>query len=296
MSKVSVILVTWNSSDYLDKCLSKLKDQTINDLEIIIVDNGSTDNSLDIISKYFPQARIIKNETNAGFAKANNQGISVASGEYVLLLNTDCFLEENYIKLLVNYLEKNPDIAGAQGKLLRDSESSIIDSLGIDIKITGVAKDISQGQKDPQLSKSFNVDTLCAAAAIYRRSILEEVKQGDDYFDTDFVSYYEDVDLGLRVMKFGYKLACIPTAVAYHVRGGLQKDTDSMHRLALRNKYFAIIKNWSILEIILKSPFILGWEVVKFVKFLLTSPKVLVGYLDVVRDFGLFIKKRRLAW
>lgn len=289
---VSVVLVTWNSGKYLNKCLSHLRGQTFTAYELVVVDNGSSDNSLEIVAKYFPASKIIENDENVGFSVANNQGINASVGDYVFLLNTDCYLEPDYLDRLVKFLESNNKIVGVQGKLLLDSDHSKIDSLGINIKMSGVAKDIMQGQIDDNYTEPFKVDALCAAAALYRKSALDEIRQPDGYFDPDFFSYYEDVDLGLRLKKKAGSLMCLPTAIAYHVRGGAQKDKNKMDRLSLRNKYFSIIKNMPAVEIFLKIPIILGWEVIKFIKFLFTSPKVLFGYVDIIRDLKLFISKR----
>lgn len=293
MSELSIILVSWNSSRFLDRCLGKLLAQTGSRAEVILIDNGSEDDSIDRFLTRCPQGLAVRNPSNLGYAEANNQGIRASQGNLVLFLNTDCFLDPGYLSVLRKRLETHPELAGVQGMYLREDDPLLVDSMGLLVRRSGVAKDLGAGAPPPPNPDFRVVDGLCCAAALFRREALETIRRGDDYFDRDFGSYYEDVDLALRLRNAGWTVACDPNATARHVRGGSQRDPAAMHRLALRNKYFTLIKNTTSLDLARRLPFVLGWEALKAPYFLLTSPRVLAGYLDVMRDFRLFWEKKK---
>ena len=133
--RVSAVIVTWNSRKWLPGCFGSLEAQTHRNLELIVVDNGSTDGSVEWVRQQYPQAEIIENRTNRGFCVANNQGIAVSSGEYVLLVNTDVELAGNFVATLVQEMDRDAGLGWASGKLLRGPSpghgpARVIDSAG----------------------------------------------------------------------------------------------------------------------------------------------------------------------
>jgi len=154
MARVSLILVTWNSAPFLPRCLEGIAQQSLNDIELIAVDNASADDSLSILRGRFPTAIVIRNATNEGFSRAVNQGIARASGEYVLLLNPDAYLHADYVAKLVEAFERAGDTFGAAtGKLMRAegfaiTPTDLIDSKGIRMTRSGRHFDIGQGRRD----------------------------------------------------------------------------------------------------------------------------------------------------
>jgi N-acetylglucosaminyl-diphospho-decaprenol L-rhamnosyltransferase len=288
--RVDAILVSWNSGALLPRCLEALRVQTLPEVAPLLVDNGSADDSVARFRAACPGAPVIANPGNRGFAAACNQGIAATEAELILLLNTDCFLEPDYLETLVEHLAGHPGLGGVQGKYLRADAPGRIDSLGLRLRPWGPAKDIARGRPDPRTTEPFAVDGLCAAAALYRRRALADVAEAGAVFDADFGSYYEDVDLSLRLRAHGWQLACVPAARALHVRGAAAHP--QMDRLALRNKYFALIKNLPARALVARAPLILGFELLKCGRFLLTSRASLKGYADVARDLPLFLRKR----
>ena len=199
---VSIVLVTWNSARYLQRCLDGIRRQTHPDVELIVVDNASSDESRD--------AATIRNDTNRGFAAAVNQAVNVAKGEFVQLVNPDCFLEPEYIANLLPVFD-DQEVGSATGKLLR-AEGGGIDSMGIRMTRSGRHFDID----DPNVhGEVFGVS---GAAAMYRRSFLSDAAIGGEAFDEDFFAYREDADLAWRGRLFGWKAICEPKAIARHVR------------------------------------------------------------------------------
>ena len=221
---VSAIIVNWNSKGYINKCLRFLVQQTFQDFEIIIVDNGSNDESLPLIRELYPTVTIIENGMNLGFCQASNIGIANARGDFILTLNPDVFLSPSYIKKLLDRMLEDERLGSATGKLLlfKDGkESNLIDSTGLFLKKRLSAYDrgnleIDNGQFD-RMDYPF---AACGAAALFRRKMLEDTKVGKEYFDEDFFAYYEDLDLGWRAQLQRWKCLYVSSAVAYHLRGG----------------------------------------------------------------------------
>ena len=248
---VSVGIVTWNSSIHLPNCLDALASQSPIDFELIVVDNASNDNSLDVIMKYFPQAITIRNAENTGFCHAHNQAIRASRGRFYLPLNPDIEMEKNYISVLVADLETRPTYGSAAGKLLlkpRETSPHKLDSTGLFIDkrrrqfLRGHAE-IDLGQYD-QPGEVFGVD---GAAPLYRREMLEDIKVDGQYFDEIFFAHKEDVDLAWRARLLGWSCWYDPKAVAYHERNfkpGQREVISSVIKVhAIKNRYLLLMKN-----------------------------------------------------
>lgn len=214
---VSVVVVTWNSALHLRRCLERVATQTLRERELIVIDNASSDDSVAIAESF--GASVIRNDSNRGFAAAANQGIARSSGEFVLLLNPDCFVEPEYCAALVSAFR----IAGAEfgmatGKLLSADDPTIVDSKGIRMTRSGRHFDIGQGEPDDDDDVDREVFGVSGAAAMYRRAFLDDVKVDGEVFDEDFFSYREDADLSWRGRLFGWRAVYVADAVAQHVR------------------------------------------------------------------------------
>ena len=230
MSMVSIILVTYNSEHYIKECIDSVFNQSYKNIEVIVIDNNSTDSTKTILKNY-AKIKVIENKNNTGFAEANNQGYKISNGEYILTLNHDVILEKTYIKKIINILKTKKFIASAQGALYRNTSKTKVDSCGIYLNIGGSAKDIKKIPK-----KNKEILACCAAATIYKKHIIDKV----GFFDPTFISYYEDVDLGIRINIAGYKNYCIPKAKAIHHRGNTQNINNLT--LSLKNKYKVLRK------------------------------------------------------
>ena len=214
---VTVVLITWNSAPFLRRCLDGIGGQSHRDLELIHVDNGSTDVSVTTVRERFPQGQQILNAENRGFAAAANQAIRVARGGCIALCNPDAYLTRDYISRILEALDRAGDAFGAAtGKLLRARGHDIepteeIDSMGIRMTRSGRHFDITSGGPD-------EVFGVSGAAAVYRKKFIDDVSINNEFFDEDFFSFREDADVAWRGRLLGWRALYVPDAVAYHVR------------------------------------------------------------------------------
>ncbi|MFQ5574284.1 MAG: glycosyltransferase family 2 protein [Terriglobia bacterium] len=224
MDLVSIIVVNFNGNKWLKPCMEALSGQTYGDIEVIVVDNGSTDGSVEELKKGFPSVSVLENEANAGFAQAVNQGIEATTGQYVVPLNPDVVLTPSYVSEMVETANIGPKVGSVSGKLLRSDEknSKIIDSVGHlmfknRLSANRGDEEVDRGQYEV-LEPVFGT---CGAAALYKRGMLEDIKIGGEYFDETFFAFWEDVDLDWRANLMGWTCLYTPRALAYHYRGGL---------------------------------------------------------------------------
>lgn len=218
---VSIIIVNWNGLQWLKLCLPSLKKQQYSPVEIILVDNASTDDSIEWTYKNYPLVKIHKNAKNLGFAEANNIGYREAKGEYVLFLNNDTTVCSDFLVELVLKIESNPDIAGAQSKLLLMDDHARLDAVGAFLTPTGFLFHWGFGQLDrKKYDKTENLYTTKGASMMYRRDVLKEVEIQNCIFDPTYFAYFEESDLCHRVWLTGKRIVYAPRSVVYHKMGG----------------------------------------------------------------------------
>lgn len=246
---ISVGLVTWNSAQDLSACLDGLDRQDL-PVELVVVDNASTDDSVGLINDRMPETMIIRNDSNEGFCKGHNRAIRNAHGKYYLALNPDVHLNAGYLPALIAEMEQDARVGITCGKLLLSEFSGPqrIDTTGlfIDRKRRQFLRghgEVDSGQYD-QVSEVFGAD---GAAPLYRREMLEDIQVNGEYFDEAFVSHKEDVDLSWRARLLGWRCIYTPHAVGYHRRSfrpGRRQPMSSEIKLdAVKNRYLLLIKN-----------------------------------------------------
>ncbi|MBF0560208.1 MAG: glycosyltransferase family 2 protein, partial [Nitrospirae bacterium] len=202
MNTISVIIVNLNGEKYLRDCLESLASQTFRDFEVIMVDNGSTDNSLDLVRKDFPWVRVTGLAHNTGFAKGNNTGFAVASCKYMVTLNNDTIADSNWLQALFGAAEADPSVGMVASKIFLGREGSELDSAGMLIYPDGMSRQRGRGETDcGQFDDIREVLFPSACAALYRSEMLKNI----GWFDEHFFSYCEDADLGLRARLAGWK-------------------------------------------------------------------------------------------
>jgi GT2 family glycosyltransferase len=237
---VSVIIVNWNGLHLLEKCLGSLAGQSLPSDEVIVIDNGSSDGSVDLVQTRFPHVRLLPLSHNAGFSRGNNLGIQRARGEYIVLLNNDAEPDPAWLGQLVAALEANPDVGFCSSKMMLYDEPGLADACGDFYTIEGVPGKIGHLEPADRHNDPREVFGACAGAAIYRRSVLEELGG----FDEDFFIVHEDSDLSFRARLLGYKCLYVPTAVVYHHLGAtLGRQSDTAVFYAQRNMEFVFFKN-----------------------------------------------------
>jgi len=222
---VSVLLVTWNSARFLPECFASLDRQEYRDAEIIVVDNASSDATREMLRPREGLWHIVYNAGNVGFAAAQNQAIRAAHGDWLLCLNPDVMLAPDFVERLVEAGAQRPEAGAVCGKLLRwDPQAKlpktrVIDSTGI--YFTRNLRHLDRGAEEQdrgQFDRAQWVFGATGAAALYRRSFVEEVSVEGEFFDEEFFAYREDADLAWRAQVMGWKCLYVPGAVAWHVR------------------------------------------------------------------------------
>lgn len=218
MVDVSILIVNWNARDLLRKCLDRVQ-TTIHQAsyEIIIIDNASTDGSQDLVKNDFPNARLIENTENVGFARANNQGIVISKGRYILLLNSDAFLEEGAVDQMVQAADSHPEAAFIGCKLL-NQDGTLQASWARFPTLWSEA--LGQNFRDRALVDSriglYEVDSVGGACLLARVAAVQAVGS----LDENFFMYSEEIDWCYRMMQAGWKILYLESAVAVHLGGG----------------------------------------------------------------------------
>ena len=259
--KASVIIPNLNGAGWLRDSIESVWAQTEQDFELIVIDNGSTDESLDIARSYCGRDRytLIENAGNTGFSHAVNQGIAIAKGEYMALFNNDAFAEPDWLAELIKTADADPKIFAVSSLMLRSYEPQLADDAGDYVTILGFACKRGDGLKASRYTKPCRVFSACGGAALYRKSILDEI----GVFDELFFAYYEDVDLSWRANNFGYRNVYCPTARCRHICGattGAVRYNPFKSIQSGRNSILLPYKNQPVLMLVLNFiPMLLGY-------------------------------------
>ena len=244
---ISVIVVNHNRRELLRRCLTSLCEQTWTSAEILLVDNGSTDGSVEMATAEFPHVQVIRNAGNRGFCEANNQGIAAARGDLVALLNNDAEAEPQWLAELARVFDRSANVGMSASKILVHSDPKRIDKAGHLIWLDGHNRGRGTGALDTgQFDSEEEVLWPDGCAAMYRKSMLDQIGG----FDEDFFAYADDAELGLRARIAGWRCIYAPNARVRHHRGATL-GVASMRRLALieRNRVLLAVKlfPWSLL-------------------------------------------------
>ena len=259
--KATVVIPNLNGAGWLKDSIESVYAQTEQDFELIVIDNASTDESLNIARSYVGRENytLIENDRNTGFSYAVNQGIKIAQGEYVALFNNDAFAEPDWLANLIATAEKDPKIFAVSTLMIRHFERTLADDAGDYVTILGFACKRGDGMKVERYTKPCRVFSACGGAALYRKSILDEI----GLFDENFFAYYEDVDISWRANSLGYKNVFCPTARCYHICGattGAVRYNPFKSIQSGRNSILLPYKNMPILMFLLNLPFlVLGY-------------------------------------
>jgi len=297
---VSVIIINRNGERFLNDCIESVKKQSYKKIEIIFIDNASTDKSLPFVRHNYKDLTIIANSNNEGYSKAANTGIVKSKGEFILILNPDVVLEPNYIESCLISIKKDSKIGSVSGKLLRfrtDDNHDFIDSTGL-ILCQDIRRPLDRGQNqrdNGQYNREEYIFGVNGAAPFYRRAMLEDVKIWDEYFDEIFFAYYEDVDLAWRAQLLGWKCYYTPSAVAYHYRSYLKSEDGSIGKMhAVKNRYLLYLKNemsGSFLKDLCRN---MSIEIFRLFSYIFKERDALFGVKLVISHILHTLKKRAL--
>ena len=294
---VSVIIPNWNGKQHLDDCLSSVLDQTFESIEIILVDNGSTDRSVEFVRERFPSVRIIRNNKNLGFAGGTNVGIRASQAEYIITLNNDTIVAPNWVEELLKIVPFHEEVGLCQSKLIKLHEPGIIDGIGIAMRSNGAPRAIGHGEQDKgQHERVMEVFGASAGAALYKREMLNDI----GLFDEDFFAFGEDIDLSWRARLRGWKCLSVPKSLVYHKIGGtVSEGTPLRVYFASRNTVYYIVKNFPRRTLRKLLPGIMYSEFWKAPYFHLKKKEyhlvraLISGKVDALKNMQILLKKRK---
>jgi len=251
---VSVTLVTYNSGRFIRRCLESVLAQGYPHLEVIVIDNASTDGTTDILEHFEGRCQIVYNQENVGFAAAQNQAIGLALGEWVLTLNPDVLLMNNFIEELVSAGQSDKKAGTVCGKLLalkanfEIPDKPRVDSTGI--YFTPMLRHLDRGSQEVDNGHYLKFEYVfgaTAAAALYRRKMIEDISLNGEFFDEDFFVYREDADVAWRAQLLGWRCLYTPRACGYHVRSVLPGNRRALppeiNMHSVKNRFLMRIKN-----------------------------------------------------
>lgn len=268
MNKVTVVIPNYNGKEYIKACLESVLLSSTG-ADVIVVDNGSTDDSLELVKEGFKNVRLIELPDNTGFAHAVNVGIKASDTPYVFLLNNDTVIKNDTIAKLTRAMDQNPGAFAFQAKMLKLSDESIIDSAGDYYCALGWAFAYGKDKKADsyiEYTKRRRIFSACAGAAMYRRELLDKT----GLFDEAHFAYLEDVDIGYRAKIYGYDSFLAPDAVVLHAGSASSgsRYNEFKIRLSARNSIYLIYKNMPFPQIILNLPFLVPGFLIKTVFFI----------------------------
>ncbi len=254
--KTTIIIPNYNGIEYLEACLTSLQKCKPYDFHIIVVDNGSTDGSTELVKEKFPKVQGIYLSENTGFAPAVNIGLEKTTTPYALLLNNDILVEPDFVKHMEQAIERHKNCFSVSAKMLQMHKPELLDGAGDLYCALGWAFSLGKGKTaEDHYTKPTQIFSSCGGAVIYRMDILEKI----GFFDENHFAYLEDVDLGYRAKIHGFDNWYEPSAIVYHAGSAFSgsRYNDFKTRLASRNSVYLILKNMPLLQILINLPFLL---------------------------------------
>ncbi len=299
MPKVSVVILNWNGKEFLDGCLSTLRELRYKPLEVILVDNNSSDGSADYIAKKFPWVKLIRNTYNSGFAEGNNIGYKNSTGKYILFLNNDTKVTADFLTVLVKELESDRSIGCIQPQMRIMNSPDLQDEAGGYLTQGGFLYHYGYRKKysRPVYKCKREVFSVKGACMLIPRRILEEV----GLFDPDFFIFFEETDLCYRIWLAGYKVIYDPKSYIFHFVGGDTVSKYSYERriyLTFKNMTCSYLKNFGLKNFFSVYPLFLGIQSLLAIYYLITFKWYLLraiagAYAWNIHNLGQTMVKRR---
>jgi len=300
--KVSIIIPIHKVRNCFKKCLSFLSNQTYKNFEVILIDDFSIDNSIDMVRKSFPNIKIVNNSERLGAIKSRNIGIKNSNSSYIALLDSDTLVKKEWLEELVKVIQSDKNIGMCAPKILKLSEPEIIDSVGHDLYYD--FSPIHRGSREVdigQLEKSKEVFGMCLAGALFRKEVFDKV----GLFDEDYGQNFGDDEWTWRARLAGYRCIYVPTAVMYHKRESSNRLNSQLLFFWERNRIWSMIKYYPLGMIFISIFYTLKRYVVAMFSYLFIKKKenklslyvailtILYAWTQALFKLPLFIKKRR---
>jgi GT2 family glycosyltransferase len=288
---VSVVVVNYNGRHFLEDCFCSLTQQTYRNYEMILVDNGSKDDSISFMKEHYPSVHLVQLSSNTGFAGGTNAGIKEAKGEFILTLNNDTCVFSDFIEKLSQPMIREPLVGMCASKMI--TPDGKINSTGICLSRSGAAWDRGGFEQDNrQYNHEEEVFGPCAGAALYRKTMLDEI----GLFDEDFFLFMEDVDLAFRARLAGWKCMYAPEARVIHKHGGTaHAGSDIAVYYGNRNIFWYVIKNFPLWTLIISSPWIIGRNCGVIPYYLLRGKHQVIfkSKIDAIKGLRIMAGKRK---
>lgn len=301
---VYFVIVAMNNEDLIIDCIKSIASQSYTNVKIILVDNNSIDNTLNVVKQNFKGIKIIENSRNEGFAIANNQGIDMALKDkkcgYVALLNTDARVSKDWAQTIVKFAEGQTNCAGLQTITLDYYNSEVLDSRGIKVDPQGRAIQLGYRELAQNKYKHTKIFGVNAAACIYTAHYLRSQPFGKDYFDSDLWMYLEDVDLAARSIMLGFDNWLVSGSSAFHMGSASSSKNPGFSVFYIyRNNILMLLKNFPFLMIIAMIPSIVYTDIKTCLTLARSSnyrtiKAIIKGRIAALRLLPLFLKKRRI--
>jgi hypothetical protein len=270
-ARLSVLLVNYNGAELLKDCVASLQRTRAHRYQVIVVDNDSTDQSLEFLSKV-PWVKVVRSRCNRGFAGGNNLGLKECQGDYVLLLNNDTIVTPGFLESLCEHLDRNPHVGAVQGKMVLPRYGNSLDVCGSFFTALGLPYHYGYFKPDgPKYQRSYPVFSGKGACLMFRRELIEKV--GGFLFDEEFFCYYEESDFCHRVWLAGYEVHFVPSAPIEHLMGATGDrilKQEIVQRHYLRNMMFSLLGNLSAPSLMRILPAFFGVLMFRMTAFLVT--------------------------
>lgn len=245
---VSVVVVAWNAGEALRACLGSLAAQNERDFEVVVVDNGSQDGSAAWVARQHPGVRLVALAQNTGFAEGCNRGIAAARGRWIATLNDDARPDAEWLASLARVARAAPATLGMlQSRILRLERPGELASTGVELAPDGCFADRDAGRPVGEGASGPEVFCPSAAAALYRREMLDQVTLSTGVFDRGYFAYFEDVDLGWRCRLAGWEARYVPEATVLHAEhaSARRREPGFLEKQCRRNRIGTLLKNAS---------------------------------------------------
>jgi len=294
---VAIIIVNWNAGDWLRQVFAGLSRQTFRDFSVVLVDNASTDDSIELAREYLAGVTFLPQTQNLGFAAANNLAARHVDGEWIVLLNPDAIPEPEWLERLMTAAARNPDFSFFGSRQLMAATPDRLDGIGDAYHVSGLAWRQGHGlaaSQNDTVAEPIEIFSPCAAAGLYKRSAFLQVGG----FDERYFCYFEDVDLGFRLRLAGHRALYVPDAVVHHggsVTSGYRSDFSLYH--GQRNLVWTFVKNmptalfwrYLILHVLL--------NLLMIVRFTLRGQgkTILRAKIDALRGLGEILRSRAIV-
>ena len=291
---VSVVLANWNGGRYIGRCLDALMAQTRAVHEIVVVDNGSVDGSAEVIAKKYPDVTLLRRPLNEGTGRAWNLAIERSSGDYVLILNTDVFLDRDFLRAACRAMGQADDV-GLVAARINKAGTDRVENAGFQLQRRLRVTSSKAGEPGFVFGGS-------GSALLCRRQMMDDIRIGADYFDESFFAYWEDIDLAWRAQLRGWRCAYEPSAIGHHVGSASQEGkvrvvekSAFFQRHLWKNRYLTFAKNASPGVVLALLPWLALAELLSWPYLLFRIPHRLPAFVGAHADFVRLLPCR-ISW